>query len=631
MNTDFKKSMVKRRRRSSKRDDKIPYYIVGALVLVLIFFAFPKTGLFTSTESLSIGSMDFDGPSSFTKDQTFVTYLTLEDIEDFNMMQLELNTDPDNDGVDEFELIKAEIESHCITTSPIGLGGSTGQGGTQGGTLGGTPGKTTEQLRDSDDGNSDDENKAGDTTDSTKEANNEQKISAVTGASIHDQSTGTAPQSTSSCLSISYTIPTTQQIQQTNPFMIDGSDTTTDTSSGKQLRWLDNKLIIEPNSATGNQEQYFVKKLVIKITIKPLLDGTFKLELINLKLLNYLGEILNTDSSGTVDSIDAGGAITVDPEDSDGDGVNDNLDNCPDDANTAQTDTDSDGDGDECDDDIDGDTLTNTNEDNGDGMATCSNTADETANCETDPLLKDTDGDGIEDNLDECPRTAPGNIGSVVTLTTASNYGCTNPSALSSVTGASIREITILSNQPLFEGETYNFDLSGTNSECTKTRLSAQASWSPCVYTLYEIEMNLEDLSGNSISNTVDLTQTPYATSNKHDISSTKQGTFKINSGTSAITPGTYKLIITMLDSSSTSASPFNPTVQTVKVVRIGLGDVNDDNVADASDIVALQKHLYGLTNPALVDPKSYNYDINSDNDEDVSDLSLEKSTVGRW
>ena len=41
--------------------------------------------------------------------------------------------------------------------------------------------------------------------------------------------------------------------------------------------------------------------------------------------------------------------------DSDGDGVDDDLDNCPDDANSDQTDTDGDGEGDACDTDDDGD------------------------------------------------------------------------------------------------------------------------------------------------------------------------------------------------------------------------------------------------------------------------------------
>jgi hypothetical protein len=67
--------------------------------------------------------------------------------------------------------------------------------------------------------------------------------------------------------------------------------------------------------------------------------------------------------------------------DSDGDGIVDNQDNCPDEPNEDQSDIDQDGTGDACDDDIDGDGLKN--------------------NFETkyglDPYNQDTDGNGIFD------------------------------------------------------------------------------------------------------------------------------------------------------------------------------------------------------------------------------------------
>ncbi len=51
--------MAKHRPRRKGNNDKLPYYIVGALVLVLIFFAFPKTGLFTQTTKVgSSGSIE---------------------------------------------------------------------------------------------------------------------------------------------------------------------------------------------------------------------------------------------------------------------------------------------------------------------------------------------------------------------------------------------------------------------------------------------------------------------------------------------------------------------------------------------------------------------------------------------
>jgi len=73
--------------------------------------------------------------------------------------------------------------------------------------------------------------------------------------------------------------------------------------------------------------------------------------------------------------------------DTDSDGYNDDLDNCPNDADIDQTDTDNDGLGNPCDLDDDGDTISDSTEiSNG-----------------TNPLLDDTDSDGITDNLDAFP------------------------------------------------------------------------------------------------------------------------------------------------------------------------------------------------------------------------------------
>ncbi len=65
--------------------------------------------------------------------------------------------------------------------------------------------------------------------------------------------------------------------------------------------------------------------------------------------------------------------------DSDGDGVNDDVDNCPDDANADQADGDGDGVGDACD------------------------------LCEGDDAAGDTDGDGYCDDADNCPNDANSN------------------------------------------------------------------------------------------------------------------------------------------------------------------------------------------------------------------------------
>ena len=95
--------------------------------------------------------------------------------------------------------------------------------------------------------------------------------------------------------------------------------------------------------------------------------------------------------------------------DSDGDGIDDLLDNCPTIPNEDQADFDLDGAGDVCDDDDDGDGLDDVDEllygtdplnwdSDGDGLSD----GDEVWIWGTDPLNPDTDGDGIPDGADNC-------------------------------------------------------------------------------------------------------------------------------------------------------------------------------------------------------------------------------------
>jgi hypothetical protein len=92
---------------------------------------------------------------------------------------------------------------------------------------------------------------------------------------------------------------------------------------------------------------------------------------------------------------DGDGLGDVCDPDIDNDGVtNDKPDNCPDVPNKAQTDTDSDGLGDACDPDIDGDGLLNHDD-------PCPFLANVTSGCDGD-----TDGDGIPDKTDNCPLAA---------------------------------------------------------------------------------------------------------------------------------------------------------------------------------------------------------------------------------
>lgn len=103
---------------------------------------------------------------------------------------------------------------------------------------------------------------------------------------------------------------------------------------------------------------------------------------------NIRAEIKGTDPADENSSNNIKISSLISPvQDSDGDGVEDDADNCPDDANNSQSDNDGDGIGDACDDDDDNDTLTDDVEDE----------------LGTDPEDADTDDDGLNDAEDPFP------------------------------------------------------------------------------------------------------------------------------------------------------------------------------------------------------------------------------------
>ena len=138
---------------------------------------------------------------------------------------------------------------------------------------------------------------------------------------------------------------------------------------------------------------------------------------INLFEIEFCVAYLDTDGDGITDFIDNcpdiangdqadldnDGIGDVCDEDIDGDGILNNVDNCVDTANSDQADLDNDGIGDICDDDVDGDGVLNT-ADNCVYLAN-SDQADIDMDGIGDICDPDVDGDGVPNDFDNCPET----------------------------------------------------------------------------------------------------------------------------------------------------------------------------------------------------------------------------------
>lgn len=150
-------------------------------------------------------------------------------------------------------------------------------------------------------------------------------------------------------------------------------------------------------------------------------------------------------------------------EDADGDGIEDEEDNCPNTANAAQTDTDGDGLGDACDDDDDNDTIT-----------------DEVENeIRTDPLDQDTDNDGVSDDDDFFPtdpnRSTEDSVEDVEVIENGTDEGVEDTEDTGEVEGVEETE------------ETDEEDETGSGSSVTRSSLMVSPN---AVFTYDQISWN---------------------------------------------------------------------------------------------------------------------------------------------
>ena len=113
---------------------------------------------------------------------------------------------------------------------------------------------------------------------------------------------------------------------------------------------------------------------------------------------------IDTDGDGVLNDAEEGQGTSPTNPDSDADGANDGLDNCPALANADQVDTDEDGDGNACDTDDDNDTIL----DDVDNCPTIPNEDQANTNGSElgDACATDTDEDTVPDVLDNCPAIA---------------------------------------------------------------------------------------------------------------------------------------------------------------------------------------------------------------------------------
>ncbi len=204
------------------------------------------------------------------------------------------------------------------------------------------------------------------------------------------------------------------------------------------------------------QTEGLIKWLYTEIIGRPVVDGTIHYNLFvpvnENEVVTFYGELLyndpangyantteiisgNTliaDDAGTSDDSDGDGipdsedACPNDPEnDIDGDGVCGDIDNCPYIANNNQSDVDLDNIGDVCDDDIDGDTVLN--EDDNCPYDENTEQTDTDGDGAGDVCDADDDNDGVLDADDACVPTPLGEVVNETGCSIADLCPCDNP------------------------------------------------------------------------------------------------------------------------------------------------------------------------------------------------------------
>jgi hypothetical protein len=257
-------------------------------------------------------------------------------------------------------------------------------------------------------------------------------IGGLTGAYVlgHPTGTYTVTASKSGYISSSQSVTVTQGVETTANFVLSplavAPTVTTNTASGISASGAILNAGINPNGFSTTYYFQYGPTASYGSTTSPTSGMTGTTVLLGSKTISgllasttYHYQIVAYNSGGTSYGADRTFATSI--LDADGDGVADNVDNCPNNSNANQADTDSDGLGDVCDacpndaaNDVDGDGVcgdmdncpvngnANQSDTDSDGLGdVCDACPNDTAN--------DADNDGVCGNIDNCPTDGNAN------------------------------------------------------------------------------------------------------------------------------------------------------------------------------------------------------------------------------